>query len=132
MYSDCGFSDLWKEVHGFRPSGDLMDEWNARTPRQKQELWNALCDELVENMKIEKLVEQECIDKFEARIADVISLGADDRQTALRWITGTEKFYHSQDVEHFVWEQGILFTDYGKKLIKELLDIVEYEEIEWA
>jgi hypothetical protein len=44
------------------------------------------------------------------------------------WISGTETFYHSQDVEHFVWEQGILFTDYGKQLVKDLCEIVEYEE----
>ena len=56
--------------------------------------------------------------------------GAGDRKTALSWITGQETFYHSQDVEHFVWEQGILFTQYGKKLIEDLLGIVEYKE--WA
>ena len=62
----------------------------------------------------------------------MIRLGAGDRLTALRWITGQEKFYHGQDVEGFVWEQGILFTDYGKKLAKELLTIVKYEDTEWA
>jgi len=132
MYSDCGFSDLHKDVYGFRPREMMMKNWQAMNAKQKETLWNCLCEELEENIKLSKIVEQEAVERFEARVADVISFGADDRQTALRWITGTEKFYHSQDVEHFVWEQGILFTDYGKKLIKELLDIVEFEEIEWA
>ena len=38
-YDNNTFSDLHKEVHGWRPSNSLMVEWNERTPRQKQELW---------------------------------------------------------------------------------------------
>lgn len=131
-YSDDCFSDLFKDVNGYRPRGAIMAEWEDRTPRQKQELWNALCDELEENIKQEKIREQECVEEFEARVADVIELGAGNRQTALRWIASQETFYHLQSVEHFVWEQGILFTDYGKKLIKELDEIVEYKEMEWV
>jgi len=127
-YSDDTFSDLHKDVYGFRPRGGLWDQWHNRTPRQKQELWNALCDELEENTKAEKAEEVRAIDKFESRVQDVIGLGANDRITALRWIAGQETFYHGQDVEHFVWEQGILFTDYGKKLVAELCEIVEYKE----
>ena len=109
-----------------------MDDWNDRTPRQKQELWNALCDELEENTKAEKAAEVVAIEKFEARIQDIIELGAGNRTNALLWMTGTETFYHIQDVEHFVWEQGILFTDYGKQLIKDLAEIVEYKEYDYA
>lgn len=130
-YSDDCFSDLFKDVNGYRPRGGLMDEWNDRTPRQKQELWNALCDELEENMKREKIVEQECVDEFKARVADVIELGAGNYTNALLWMTSTEKFFHSQSVEHWVWEQGILFTDYGKQLVKDLCEIVTYEDMEW-
>jgi hypothetical protein len=128
-YSDDIFSDLHKDVYGFRPGDTLMEEWHERTPRQKQELWNALCDELEENTKAEKAAEIVAVDKFEARVQDVIGLGADNRETALEWIVSQETFYHEQDVEHFVWEQGILFTDYGKALIKSLLSIVKYEEM---
>ena len=131
-YSDDCFSDLFKDVNGFRPRGSLMDDWNDRTPRQKQELWNALCDELEENTKAEKAAEVVAIEKFEARIQDIIELGAGNRTNALLWMTGTETFYHIQDVEHFVWEQGILFTDYGKQLIKDLAEIVDYKEYDYA
>jgi hypothetical protein len=131
-YSDDCFSDLHKDVYGFRPRGALMQEWEDRTPRQKQELWNALCDELEENNKAEKAAKEVAIEKFEARIQDVIGLGAGDRKTALRWISSQETFYHGQCVEHFVWEQGVLFTDYGRKLVKELADVVTYKEMEWA
>ena len=78
---------------------------------------------------------KEAIIRWEDRVEDVIKIGAGDRKTALRWITANEKFYHEQSVEHFVWEQGLLSSfayEYGKALTKELVDIVEYEEMEWA
>ena len=131
-YSDDCFSDLHKDVYGFRPRGALMQEWEDRTPRQKQELWNALCDELADNEKANRKAEEEAVDRFEARVQDVIGLGAGDRKTALRWISSQETFYHGQCVEHFVWEQGVLFTDYGRKLVKELAEVVTYKDMEWA
>ena len=131
-YSDDCFSDLHKDVYGFRPRGPLMDNWNAMNANQKQTLWDCLCEELEDNIKAEKAAEVVAIEKFEARIQDVIELGAGNRTNALLWITGTETFYHIQDVEHFVWEQGILFTDYGKQLVKDLAEIVDYKEYDYA
>ncbi len=100
--------------------------------QERDDLWEALCAQLEENTKAEKAQEEADVAKFEARIQDVIGLGAGDRETALRWITSQETFYHSQCVEHFVWEQGILFTDYGKQLVKDLAEIVEYKEYDYA
>ena len=131
-YSDDCFSDLHKDVYGFRPRGPLMDNWNAMNANQKQTLWNCLCEELEENTKAEKAAEVIKVEQFESRIKDVMGLGAGDRTTALRWISQQQTFYHIQDVEHFVWEQGILFTDYGKQLVKDLAAIVDYKEMEWA
>lgn len=70
---------------------------------------------------------------LEGLINDTIySYGAGDRATALRWLTQDEKFYHSQDVEHWVWNQGVLFTDYGRELVKELEAVVTYIDYEDA
>lgn len=122
-YSDDCFSDLFKDVNGFRPRGSLMDDWNDRTPRQKQELWNALCDELEENSKTEAAAAEASVAEFETWINSTIELGAGNRESALRWITSESKFQNSQCVEHFVWNQGILFTDQGKEVVKELNNI---------
>ena len=129
-YSDDLFSDLHKDVYGFRPRGSEMAQWHAMNAKQKQTVWNALCEELEDNTKAEKAAEIVAIEKFEARIQDIIELGAGNRTNALLWMSGTETFYHIQDVEHFVWEQGILFTDYGKQLVKDLDAIVEYKDME--
>lgn len=69
------------------------------------------------------------VEEFEAEVARTIGYGASDRATALRWMTQDETFYHSQDVEHWVWDRGMLFTDEGKALVKELMDIVKFKEI---
>ena len=60
--------------------------------------------------------------------------GAGDRQTALRWMLqpAGEVFYHRQDVEGWVYGHGILFTDYGRKLVDELIDLVTFADWEPA
>tara|TARA_B110000977_G_scaffold195197_1_gene273175 strand:+ start:3626 stop:4021 length:396 start_codon:yes stop_codon:yes gene_type:complete len=127
-YSDDAFSDLFKDVNGYRPRGALMDDWRAVTdPDKKQELWDALCDELKENTKRENAFAVAQVDQFKAAIETYITLGAGDRTTALRWMTGTCTFYTGQCVESWIWDKGILFTDYGKALVTELCSIVKYE-----
>lgn len=127
-YCDDIISDLYKDVYGVRPREAFYADWNNCTPAEKQKTWDEYCDTLEQQIAEQKIREATCVARFEDRIKDVIGLGAGDRATALRWIAQQETFYHIQDVEHFVWEQGILFTDYGKALIKEIDAIVTYEE----
>ena len=131
-YSDDLWSDLHKDVHGFRPSAIFMKNLLAFDDQTKQTLWDALCEQLEENTKAEQAAEVVAVKEFEARIQDIIELGAGNRTNALLWMTGTETFYSGQCVEHFVWEQGILFTDYGKQLVKDLAAIVNYKDMEYA
>jgi hypothetical protein len=69
---------------------------------------------------------------FEAEVARTISYGAGNRETALRWMTQEETFCHSQDVEHWVWNRGILFTDEGRALVNELMTIITFKDWEAA
>ena len=86
-----------------------------------------------ESIAAEQAAEAQALEEFEHRIAETIRYGAGDRQTALRWMTQGETFYHHQCVEHWVWNQGILFTNYGRELVKELMGIVEFvKEEEYA
>lgn len=81
-----------------------------------------------DNFKAEKEAEAISIGEFKTLIQDTIDMGAGDEETALRWLTQDEKFYHGQDVEGWVWDKGILFTDYGKELVKKLQSIIKYVE----
>jgi len=122
------FSDLHKDVYGFRPSAIFMKNLERFSDEERDELFNSLCEQLEDNMKHEKIAEEKAVAEFKERIEQAQVWGARDYFDALRWITGCETFYHIQDVEHFVWEQGILFTDFGKQLVEDIANVVEYKE----
>ena len=127
-YCDDLISDFHKDVYGYRPRESFWNEWETLTPTQKQTIWDEY-DRVSELQVIEtKAQEERDVAKFEDRVQDVINIGAGNRKTALKWIADSETFYHGQDVEHFVWQQGILFTGYDKQLIKDLLEVVKYKE----
>lgn len=131
-FCDNTFSDLVKEVYGSRgPAREYghLSHYYDSTPAEKQKIWDDLAEQLRKNEAEEREAEQLKIASFEERVEDVIGLGANNRQTAIRWMASQETFYHIQDVEHFVWELGILFTDYGRKLVKELSEVVEYKDM---
>ena len=127
-FDDNIFSDLHKDAYGFRPRGH---EYYEAAPARKQEIWVRVCEDLETAQDEEARREQEAVAEFKAQITKVIEAGAGNRINALRWMTSTETFYLEQDVEHWVWNQGILFTDYGRELVKELCTIVEFTSPDW-
>lgn len=131
-YSEDLFSDFHKDTYGFRPSG--YDPFYDATPERKQEIWDQMEQDFLQEMVREEKAKAEAIIAFEDWIEKCYEYadGRPSREDVLRWMTEGEKFYHQQDVEHWVWEQGILFTDYGKELVKELMNIVTFEEWEAA
>jgi len=76
----------------------------------------------------EKKQEEIALSNFKSLVQKTIDMGAGDEETALRWLTQDETFYHGQCVEHWVYDQGILFTDYGRNLAQRLLSIVQYKQ----
>jgi len=73
--------------------------------------------------------EARALAQFKAMVAETVRNGAGNEETALRWLTAEDTFYHGQCVESWVWDQGILFTDYGRELVKKLMHIVEFKEV---
>ena len=131
-YSDQLISDLHKDALGFRPIEAFWEGWTQSDDDKKQAIWDGLCREMDRRQEEEARTEAYLLAKFKEEVQSYIELGAGDRQTALRWMTQDETFYHSQDIEHWVWKQGILFTDEGRELVKELMDIVQFESEEVA
>ena len=110
-YDDNTFSDLHKEVHGWRPSNSLMVEWNERTPRQKQELWNALCDQLEDVMAEEKAAHERKLAAFEKFVEYNMRLGASTRRDAIRWIFDAEDISFD-DPGYACWLFGLPYNPY--------------------
>lgn len=119
------FSDLHKDAYGFRPRGHRFYDETTKDA-ERQQIWDYLVQVVEDNIAAEREHEARALRDFESQIENTIALGAGDRATALRWMTQSEKFYNEQDVEHWVWNQGILFTDEGRQLVKDLSDIVEF------
>ena len=128
-FSEELFSDFHKDAYGFRPQGHRFYDADT-TPAEKQEIWDATGRAFDRAQAEETRMEEEALAEFKAQITKVIEAGAGNRINALRWMTSNETFYHSQDVEGWVWKQGILFTDYGRELVKELMEIVKFVEEE--
>ena len=131
-FDDHIVSDLHKDARGFRPHAAFIEGWNSSDDENKQAIWDGLVRELERHQAWEAMREREALLEFHDNLESIIEFGAGDRRTALRWMTQGETFYHSQDVEGWVYSQGILFTDYGRELVKELMDIVTFEEWEAA
>lgn len=129
-FDDQTVSDLHKDARGFRPHAAFMEGWNSSDDENKQAIWDGLIRELERHQAWEAIREREALSEFQGELEILIESGAGDRQTALRWMTETETFHNSQSVEHWVFNRGILFTDFGRELVKELMDIVTFEEWE--
>ena len=119
-------SDLHKDVYGVRPRGSFFADWEAKSEADKQETWDDMVAELEYQHKREAARKVEDVAQMEADIEAYIAFGARDRKDALRWMTQNETFYSGQCVESWVWDKGILFTDYGKAIVKDLLQVVKY------
>jgi N-formylglutamate amidohydrolase len=78
------FSDLHKDANGFRPNGG--HEFYRATPERKQEIWDFYQAMVAEEIERTRREEEASADAFEAQITNMISLGAGDRKTAIRWL----------------------------------------------
>jgi hypothetical protein len=98
-------SDLHKDAYGFRPSELFWEEWIGATDAERQAIWDSLERALEVSMEIERETEQRAIDRFEALVQVNIDAGAEDRETALRWIMDNTKC--NGDWEFLCWEYGL-------------------------
>ena len=84
-------SDLYKDVYGSRPRGYNFHNWSF------QELADFVTDLMLVNSK---QVEDERAWENKA-IKDVMSVGADDKETALRWLDQADAYFMYGDDEFY-------------------------------
>jgi hypothetical protein len=129
-FDETIISDLHKEARGFRPRAGnwFCDKWDNADDDGKQAIWDGLIAEMQENDLAAADHEAGCLLEFKQLIADTIENGAGDDITALRWlIQDGRQIDHSQDIDHFFWEYGVLHTEYGKECAAALLKVFEKE-----
>jgi len=114
------YSDFYKDAYGFRPRFDFP----SLTTAELQSDFDDFGRMIDENNTNEDLMETQAIADFEKTLVDTMRHGAKDEDEALQWVVGAEidvnKVHSFQDIEQYVYNQGLLFTDYGKHLIKRI------------
>jgi len=112
-------SDVYKDAHGIRPRGF---NWDAYSDDELDTFVDECITTANENADAEAIWAEEQVIVFKQLVEDTIAHGAGDRATALRWLfEGSE--LDAYDIEHFVWQQNILYTDYGRSLKEELIGL---------
>ena len=107
-------------------------DYENMSMEELEEMADSYGNAAADQIRYEERMEEEAVEEFKALVQKTIELGAGDEETALRWLVQDEEFYSGQCVEHWVWDKGILFTDYGRTLVNRLFDVVSYKEYEAA
>ena len=114
------YSDFHKDAYGIRPRGLNL---YAFTTEELEADFNRF-EQVCADNRIEELAAEAEADKaFKTLIANTIQMGAGDEVTALRWMAEGEVEQYGYDYEHFLWNQGILYSAYGKEIAKKLAPI---------
>jgi hypothetical protein len=82
-YDEELFSDFYKEVNGVRPRGH---NFYTAEPAVKQAMWDQLMQEHEAEMERYYAAQNEGVARFEAKVLEMIEIGAPDREAAIRWL----------------------------------------------
>jgi len=102
------YSDLYKDVYGFRPHGGNI--WNDYEALGKEIIY--LEAELGCVIEREKVEQEIAVATFEQRVTDTIALGAGSREDAIRWIAQAAGW---ADPDFICHEFGLPFGYLGKE-----------------
>lgn len=106
-YCEDSFSDLYKDVNGFRPR--YHEFWGA-SPDRKQEIWDALMKESEEKFIEDERREAQAIIDFNEKVEKIMNeYGAKDRKTAIRWLIVDEDD-DCQDVGYILYQFGLPYS----------------------
>ena len=110
--------ELHKDVYGYRDRRGYDHLTDAGLEMKFQYLVNKLRE--VEEMRAKR--EERDVAEFKRQVALVMEAGAPDFDTAIRWLynNGGDNWCHQNDPEHWVYDQGILHTDFGRDVAARL------------
>ena len=114
------YSDFYKDAYGFRPRGINLYAFTT----EELEADFARFEQVCADNRIEEIAAEFEADRaFQTLIQNTIQMGARDEVTALRWIAEGEVEQYGYDYEHFLWNQGIAYSAYGKRIAQKLAPI---------
>ena len=106
------FWDMYKDAHGFRPRHIDTSTWTL-------EQFDREFEELAEVMKANDIAkgieEAKAVEKFERRVAELMSMGAKDQDMAMRWIHEAEET--NGDDDYLAWSLGLPYRYFAKQSV---------------
>ena len=113
------YSDFHKDAYGFRPRGINYDAMSLEDLEADFARFAEVCKE---NANAEAKAEAKAVEEFEASISAIISMGAGNKATALRWIAEAGVADSGWDMSYYLWKLGISeYTAAGKPIHDMLL-----------
>lgn len=111
------YSDLYKDVYGFRPRGSAIWDNYEALGQEIEYLYGEL-ERVVEREKAEQVI---AVAAFEQRVSETIATGAGSREDAIRWIAQGVGY---ADPDFICHEYGLPYGYLGKEyLYKESVDV---------
>jgi len=106
----CTHWDMYKDAFGIRPRGIDTSAWTeADYLAEFKQL-----GEIIEREDIaRKAAEGEAVEAFERRVAELMTMGARDRDMALRWIHEAEET--NGDDSYLAWTLGLPYRYFSKQ-----------------
>lgn len=98
----CFFYDIYKEAHGFRPKHiDISKMSKDNLISEINYLQSVVEENEIEDSKREKIA----IENFNALIEKTILIGANNRETAIRWLA--ESSDCANDLDFLCYQHGL-------------------------
>jgi len=107
--AQCTFWDMYKDAHGFRPRHIDTSSW---TLAQFDKEFAELAEVMKANDIAKGIEEAKAIEKFERRVAEMISIGAKNTEMAMRWIHEAEGTQGDND--YLAWTLGLPYQYFRK------------------
>ena len=104
------FWDMYKDAHGFRPRHIDTSSW---TLEQFDQEFAELSEVMRANDIQQGIEEAIAIEKFERRVAEMITIGAKDVAMAMRWIHEAEDTHGDND--YLAWTLGLPYRYFAKQ-----------------
>lgn len=105
------FWDMYKDAHGFRPRHIDTSTW---TLEQFDREFAELAEVMKANEIQQGIEEAIAVEKFERRVAEMLSIGAKDVAMAMRWIHEAEDTQGDND--YLAWTLGLPYRYFSKQL----------------
>ena len=97
--------DAYKDAHGIRPR---HIDFDVLSVSELSEMADRVSDQVCNSIKENASQEAAAAVKFEKRVAELIEIGAGNRETAIRWLLdGIDSFQQTEDALR--WEFGLAF-----------------------